>query len=167
MYLINLMNKTESIDLKNLVKEYKYESTTDKIRELKHSKLIREDITKMCELKKKYPRLNSNNLRRMVEKQCFFLYNNYTNIFNKIYKDNINLDLFHKFLIVLKKIEDGECDQHQASVKVGKILKEIYIDSAMREGSKLDKKNNKKPEKRRRAKNVSWNEFKKMNNLTN
>ena len=66
------MNKTESIDLKNLVKEYKYESTTDKIRELKHSKLIREDITKMCELKKKYPRLNSKNLRNMVEKKCFF-----------------------------------------------------------------------------------------------
>ena len=62
------MNKTESIDLKNLVKEYKYESTTDKIRELKHSKLIREDITKLCELKKKYPRLNSNNLRNMIEK---------------------------------------------------------------------------------------------------
>ena len=158
------MNKTESIDLKNLVKEYKYESTTDKIRELKHSKLIREDITKMCELKKKYPRLNSNNLRNMVEKQCFFLYNNYTNIFNKIYKDNIDLNLFHKFLLVLKQIEDGECDQHQASVQVGKILKEIYIDSAMREGNKLDKKHKKKPVKTRRAKNVSWNEFKKMNN---
>ena len=158
------MNKTESIDLKNLVKEYKYESTTDKIRELKHSKLIREDITKMCELKKKYPRLNSKNLRNMVEKQCFFLYNNYTNIFNKIYKDNIDLNLFHKFLLVLKQIEDGECDQHQASVQVGKILKEIYIDSAMREGNKLYKKHKKKRVKTRRAKNVSWNEFKKMSN---
>ena len=38
------MNKTESIDLKNLVKEYKYETTTDKIRELKHSKKIREEM---------------------------------------------------------------------------------------------------------------------------
>ena len=158
------MNKTESIDLKNLVKEYKYESTTDKIRELKHSKLIREDITKLCELKKKYPRLNSNNLRNMIEKQCHFLYSNYTNIFNKIYKGNIDLNLFHKFLLVLKQIEDGDCDQHQASVQVGKILKEIYIDSAMREGDKLDKKNKKKPVKTRKAKNVSWNEFKKMNN---
>lgn len=146
------MNKTESIDLKNLVKEYKYESTTDKIRELKHSKLIREDITKMCELKKKYPRLNSKNLRNMVEKQCFFLYNNYTNIFNKIYKDNIDLNLFHKFLLVLKQIEDGECDQHQASVQVGKILKEIYIDSAMREGNKLDKKHKKKTCKNKKSK---------------
>jgi hypothetical protein len=158
------MNKTESIDLKNLVKEYKYESTTDKIRELKHSKLIREDITKLCELKKKYPRLNSNNLRNMIEKQCHFLYSNYTNIFNKIYKGNIDLNLFHKFLLVLKQIEDGDCDQHQASVQVGKILKEIYIDSAMREGNKLDKKNKKNPVKTRKAKNVSWNEFKKMNN---
>jgi len=157
------MNKTESIDLKNLVKEYKYESTTDKIRELKHSKRIREDITKMIELKKKYNRLNVKNLRNMVEKQCSFLYKNYTNIFNKIYKDNIDLNLFNKFLLVLEKIEEGECDQHQASVEVGKVLKEIYIDSAMREGNKLDKKNKKKPVKTRKAKSISWNEFKKMN----
>jgi len=151
----------ESIDLKNLVKEYKYESTTEKIRDLKHSKKIRDDITKIIELKKKYPRLNSKNLRNMVEKKCFFLYKNYTNIFNKIYKDNIDLNLFNKFLLVLKKIEDGECDQHEASVQVGKVLKEIYIDSAIREGEKLDKKN-KKPIKTRKAKNVSWCEFKKL-----
>tara|TARA_B100000795_G_C22683610_1_gene392716 strand:- start:71 stop:538 length:468 start_codon:yes stop_codon:yes gene_type:complete len=151
----------ESIDLKNLVKEYKYESTTEKIRDLKHSKKIRDDITKIIELKKKYPRLNSKNLRNMVEKKCFFLYKNYTNIFNKIYKDNIDLNLFNKFLLVLKKIEDGECDQHEASVQVGKVLKEIYIDSAIREGEKLDKKN-KKPIKTRKAKNVSWGEFKKL-----
>ena len=157
------MNKTESIDLKNLVKEYKYESTTDKIRELKHSKIIREDITKMIELKKKYNRLKGKNLRNMVEKNCSFLYKNYTNIFNKIYKDNIDLNLFNKFLLVLEKIEEGECDQHQASVEVGKVLKEIYIDSAMREGNKLDKKNKKKPVKSRKAKSISWNEFKKMN----
>ena len=157
------MNKTESIDLKNLVKEYKYESTTEKIRELKHSKTIREDITKMIELKKKYLRLNNKNLRNMVEKQCSFLYKNYTNIFNKIYKDNIDLNLFNKFLLVLEKIEEGKCDQHQASFEVGKVLKEIYIDSAMREGDKLDKKNKKKPVKTRKAKSISWNEFKKMN----
>ena len=157
------MNKTESIDLKNLVKEYKYETTNDKIRELKHSKKIREEITKMIELKKKYTRLNGKNLRNMVEKQCSFLYKNYTNIFNKIYKDNIDLNLFNKFLLVLEKIEEGKCDQHQASFEVGKILKEIYIDSAMREGNKLDKKNKKKPEKTRKAKSISWNEFKKMN----
>ena len=157
------MNKTESIDLKNLVKEYKYESTTDKIRELKHSKIIREDITKMIELKKRYNRLKGKNLRNMVEKHCSFLYKNYTNIFNKIYKDNIDLNLFNKFLLVLEKIEEGKCDQHQASFEVGKILKEIYIDSAMREGNKLDKKNKKKPEKTRKAKSIGWNEFKKMN----
>lgn len=157
------MDKTESIDLKNLVKEYKYESTTDKIRELKHSKIIREDITKMIELKKKYNRLKGKNLRNMVEKHCSFLYKNYTNIFNKIYKDNIDLNLFNKFLLVLEKIEEGECDQHQASVEVGKVLKEIYIDSAIREGNKIDKKNKKKPVKTRKAKSISWNEFKKMN----
>ena len=43
----------KNLDLKKLVKDYKYESTTDKIRELKHSSKIREDISKMIMLKKK------------------------------------------------------------------------------------------------------------------
>ena len=85
--------------MKNLIREYKHESTTDKIRTLKHSKKIREEVGKIITLKKKYSRLDKKTLQSMIEKQCEFLYTNYTNIFNKIVKDNIDLNLFHKFLL--------------------------------------------------------------------
>ena len=156
------MNK--KLNLKELVKNFDGEDTTERIRELKHSKQIRASITKMIELKKKYSRLNNKNLRKIVEKQCSFLYHNYTNIFNKIYKDVIDLKLFNKFLVILEGIENGKYDQHEASAKVGQILKEIYIDSAIRESKRIDKKNsNKKKPVMKKGKKISWNEFKILN----
>ena len=99
-----------------------------------------------------------------MENQCSFLYENYTNIFNKIVNDNLDLNLLHKFLIVLEGIETGKYDQHSGSVKVGQLLKEIYIDSAVREANKKDLKHNKKSKKSlfKKGKNISWNEFKKI-----
>lgn len=56
-------------------------------------------------------------------------------------KKEIDISLFYKFLDILEKIENGECDQHEASFKVGSILKEIYVDSALKKAQKLDKEN--------------------------
>jgi hypothetical protein len=43
------------------------------------------------------------------------------------------------FITILKQIEEGTIDQYDASVKVGTILKEMYVDSATRRGNNLDK----------------------------
>lgn len=152
----------KNIDLKNLVKDYKYESTTDKIRELKHSIKIRQDISKIIQLKKKYERMTNENRKKIIEGQCDFLFNNYTNIFNKIYNDNIDLNLFHEFLVILKGIEDGKLDQHEASVKVGTILKEIYLDSAIRETNRKEARKKNKI-KQKKGKKISWDDYKKLN----
>lgn len=154
----------QSINLDSLLKEYDGENTTEKIRDLKHSRKIRESVTKIVNLKKKYARLDKKNLRSIMENQCSFLYENYTNIFNKIVNDNLDLNLLHKFLVVLEGIETGKYDQHSASVKVGQLLKEIYIDSAVREANRKDLKHNKNQKKPtfKKAKKISWNEFKKM-----
>ncbi len=130
---------------------------------MKHSKKIRNDIATIIELKKKYSRLSKNNLKDMAIKQANFLYNNYFNIFNKIFNEVIDLNMFHKFLVILEGIENGVYDQHEASSKVGAILKEIYLDSAIREADR--KKHGKKNKiKERKGKKISWDEFKKMNN---
>ena len=42
-------------------------------------------------------------------------------------------------LSILKMIEDKKVDQHEGSVMFGKVLKELYIDSAIRHGENLDK----------------------------
>ena len=157
------MNTSEKLNLKKLIREYKHESTTEKIRTLKHSLKIREDVTKIIELKKKYNRVDAKTLRNMVEKQCFFLYTNYTNIFNKVYKENIDLNLLNNFLKILQTIEDGECDQHEASYKVGQLLKKIYIDSAVREADRKDKKYKKEKKPVKKPKKISWKEYKILN----
>ena len=60
-------------------------------------------------------------------------------VFNKVLKDELNMELMVKFVFFLKQIEDGIVDQYDASVKVGTILKDMYVDSAMRRGDNLDK----------------------------
>ena len=90
--------------------------------------------------------------------ECSFLSSKYTDIYNKLYKDELNLTILFKFLDELKKIEDGIVDQHEASFNVGKLLKQLYIDSALKKADKLNK-TDKKPEYKT-VKNVTWRDFK-------
>jgi len=70
----------------------------------------------------------------------------------------------HKFIGILRNIELGEIDQHEGAYMVGKYLKEIYIDSAMKRGEKLDKEYSTSSDKSSTvAKEISWTEYKQMN----
>jgi hypothetical protein len=60
---------------------------------------------------------------------------------------------------VLKNIEDGGVDQHEASFLVGTLLKELYIDSALKKAEKLDKETETEQPKRLEN-NISWKEYK-------
>lgn len=160
------MDDKQRLDLSKLLKEYNSEETTDKIRELKHSALIANDVKIIQMLKSKYSRLrftNKEQFKTMCRSQASFLYNNYTNIFNKVVADELNLEILSKFLSILEKIENGEIDQHDGSYMVGNILKEMYIDSAILKDKKRKSKE-KKPEPPKRTKNISWNQFKNLEN---
>jgi len=65
---------------------------------------------------------------------------NYTDIFKRILRNEINYEILGKVLDVLKAVEEEKVDQHEGSVLVGKVLKEMYLDSAVRHGNNLDKK---------------------------
>ena len=153
------MDSQDRLNLKKLISEYKPEETTSKIRTLKHSSKIKEDVERYLQLKSKYARLPKQTQLQMYQNQCGFLYENYTNIFNKLVKEQLNLSILYRLLIVLKGIEEDKYDQHEGSVMVGKILKQLYIDSALKGADKNDKKSNKK-ERRRGGKNLSWAEYK-------
>jgi hypothetical protein len=94
--------------------------------------------------------------------ECNFLFTYYTDIFNKIRKNEIDINILNKFLDVLRKIEDGELDQHEGSFMVGSLLKELYVDSALKKAEKLDEKSEKAPEPKRAEVKVSWSQFKMM-----
>jgi hypothetical protein len=59
-------------------------------------------------------------------------------------------------LNVLERIENGELDQHEGSFIVGTILKELYIDSALKRGEKLDNEYADTKPKQVEPKNISW-----------
>ena len=80
-------------------------------------------------------------------------------------KNEINLDILLQFIDVLRDIENGTIDQHEGSFKVGKILKELYIDTALRKEQKLDARGkNKKTTAPSTGKKLSYAEFKLQQN---
>jgi len=161
------MDETTRLNLDKMIQEYKTEETTEKIRNLKHSKLIKDDVQKFVVFRNKYMRLaltNKEQYKQMAKKHCSFLYDNYTNIFTRLLKDELNLGILAKFLEVLKRIEDGDIDQHEGSYEVGLLLKKLYIDSVIKQKEKEDKKDRrrKKKKKKKVAKKISWARFKEM-----
>jgi len=159
MCIINMDNK-DRIMLDKLIRNNNVEDMTSIIREKKHSKLIKEDVTTLLELKKKYQRLSNEQFDRIAVSKCSFLFNNYTTIFNKVKKDEVDLQILWNFLVILQRIEDGELTQHEGSYQVGKILKELYIDSALKKANKINGKRTGKKEKKMGPKNISWKQFK-------
>ena len=153
------MDEEGRLKLKNMINEFKPEETTQKIRTLKHSDMIKNQVNVYLNLKKQYSRVSPDTFKTMCRNKCEFLYNNYTNLYNKLVKDELDLNILFQFVAILKQIENGKLDQHEGSVKVGQILKEMYIDSALRE----DKKRTNKKHKYRKEKKVSWNDFKIQN----
>jgi hypothetical protein len=77
-------------------------------------------------------------------------------------KDEIDLDIMQKLLYVLNLIEEEKVDQNEGSVMVGKLLKELYIDSALRRGDNLDKEHAQEIVPKEEGKKINWKEFKAM-----
>ena len=153
----------DRLKLQEMIKANDSIDNTELIRQLKHSHLLQEDINQLLMLKAKY----KNNMEKVSEEapvKCSFLFTYYTDIFNKIKKDEIDLKILNKFLNVLRLIEDGELEQEEGSVMVGTLLKEMYIDAALKKADKLSQ-NEVKEEKTevKAAVNISWREYKQFN----
>ena len=157
----NYLSQTETIELKKLINENECENNTDDIRKLKHSLQIQNEINALVSLRKSLPETSPEDFVEIGKTPCKFLYENYTDIFMKIIKDELDLEMMKKLLHIFKMIEDEKADQHTASVLVGKYLKEIYIDSAIRRGNHLDELHAKDaPPAPTDGRTISWTEYK-------
>ena len=160
---MSVLTNDERLNLKKMINESECGDNTDNIRRLKHSVLMRDDIRKLDTLKNTHGDMKANNNDDFVllcQNECKFLYANYTDIFNKLVKDELDLTIMTKLLTVLKLIEDSNVYQHEGSVMVGKILKELYVDSATKRLDNLDKEHDKEPTSEGKA--ISWKQFKQM-----
>lgn len=134
------MNPQERLDLKKLMQQpgHDYEDNTDGIRKLRHSDLIRDDILTLEELKKERKTENETYFKQICQTKCAFLFNSYTDVFNRVLNDEIDLAIMGKALHTLKQIEDGKINQQEGSVLMGKLFYQIFVDSALKKGEKLD-----------------------------
>ena len=156
------MDDKQRLQLSNMIKVNNVEDQTELIRNLKHSQILRTDVNNMILLKSKYKGDDEKIYNECIN-ECNFLFTYYTDIFNKIRKDEISINILNKFIDILKRIEDGDLDQHEGSFAVGTLLKELYIDSALKKADKLDELNeNKKVEPKKAEVKISWKQFKKM-----
>jgi hypothetical protein len=157
------MNPTERLKLQEMIKANDVEDQTNHIRELKHSNLIRQDVSTYLQLVKKYPGSHHKDFfKQTCINKCNFLFTNYTDIYNKLIKNELNITILMQFVDVLRDIETGTLDQHEGSFKVGKILKELYIDTALRKEEKMDASQgkNKKVKPPSTGKKLSYSDYK-------
>jgi hypothetical protein len=159
------LSNNEKLQLQKMINESDCDDNTNQIRELKHSILLRDNIRKLDTFRKANIELQKTNYNEFVNQAKHivpFLYNSYTDIFNRITKDELDLEIMTKLLIVLKMIEDDKINQHEGSVMVGKVLKELYVDSALKRGENLDEQYKSTEPTPKEHENISWKDYKKL-----
>ena len=146
------MNSNERKMLDKMLQESDFQDNTHTIRNMKHSELIKQDVNKLLKFKQEYSNINDLTIyKKVCTTECRFLVKNYKKIFDKLVDDELELGIMLLLIKTLRKIEDGELDQTEGSVEIGKILKQIYIDKVI-------------VEERKEEKSLSWNTYKKMMN---
>ena len=86
------MDDNQRLHLQKMISANNVEDQTGLIRDLKHSHILKENVNNLVMLKAKYPDdADSLNLEAMSE--CSFLFTYYTDLYNKIRKDEIDLKI--------------------------------------------------------------------------
>jgi len=144
------MDSNERKMLEKMLQESDFQDNTHTIRNMQHSELIKQDVNKLLKLKQQYSNINDLTIyKKLCTTECRFLVKNYKKIFDKLVDDELELSIMLYLIKTLRKIEDGDLDQTEGSVEVGKILKKIYIDKVIVEERKDDN-------------SLSWNNYKMM-----
>ena len=89
------MDDKQRLQLQNMIKANNVEDQTNLIRNLKHSDLLKNDINALVLLKAKH-RNDLDKINECAFTECNFLFTYYTDIFNKIKKDEIDLGILFK-----------------------------------------------------------------------
>ena len=114
-------------------------------------------------IKNRYSRLDKHMMDTMIDSKCGWLFEHYTNIFIKLKKNQLSLQILDKFLDTLSEIEEGNLDQHEGSVKVGQLLKELYIDSAMKNKEQIEEREKKRSKHYKKPKvKLTWKQYKEL-----
>lgn len=152
------LTDNDRIQLENMLRENQVEDTTRKIRTLKHSSKLLASVKLIERMKKQYPRMLKTNYEQfesMVRtRDEQWMWTHYTNIYHKLMKNQLNPSILYSMVTVLQKIENDELTQHEASIAVGRMLKQIYIDGVIHDTPDTQRK------QQRKMKRIDWREYK-------
>ena len=95
------MDETQRLQLQKMISANNVEDQTELIRNLKHSHIFKSEINNMIMIKAKY-RGDDEKIAQECMNESNFLFTYYTDIFNKVKKDEIEINLLYKFLDILK-----------------------------------------------------------------
>jgi hypothetical protein len=107
-----------------------YVDNTSGIREAKHSSPLLADIRKMGDLRKRYANLRESapdEYLNAFQRECRYIYTKFPDVFDRVVKNDMNLDVFEKIVMILKMIEDGKVNQSEASALVGKLSQKLFF----------------------------------------
>ena len=153
------MNEEQQKLLNEMIQENDTKDNTRLIRNLKHSVNIRKEVAIIQNIKRKSHNKDFKYLDKEARTQgCGFLFQHYPNIYNKLLKNEIQIKILYRFLDELESIEKGNQDQHEASYKIGMLLKEMYVDKRI-DQEKEEKGNG--PSKKAKS-NISYEEYKRQ-----
>jgi len=145
--------------LKKISESSKFVDMTEKIRDVKHSAQLKKSIHHLMEFKHRNRALlteNRSEFESSLMKEDNFLFMNYMELYTTLLKTDVDPITMSAVLTCLEQIENGECNQHEASVKVGTLLKSIYIDKVIQDTSHI-------ADPHKEHKKLSWKEFKDLN----
>lgn len=145
------MDDSQRLKLQEMISVNDTKDHTNEIRALKHSKKIRADVNKIVEHKLRLQKnLNGSSslddssifekVKEAAQQDCFFLFQNYTSLFHKCCRGDLDMHILYQFLDVLETVEEGEVDQHEASYTIGLLLKKLYVDKKLEELTPVIKK---------------------------
>ena len=155
------MNPNEQQQLQRMIREGGVTDVTEEIRKKKHSAYLRIDMSRLKYLVELDLQEDEPTFAARCEEAAPFTFREYTDIFNRARKGNLDFLIMEKFIDVLEKIEDGELGQHEGANEVGKLLKKIYIDSALKQADKLDaERDDADVPKRQSPRKIGYKEYK-------
>jgi len=153
------MNDDQKKLLNDMIQENDTKDNTGLIRALKHSTSIRKEVAIIQNIKRKSHDIDFKSLDKQARAQgCTFLFQHYPNIYNKLLKNEIQIKILYSFLDELESIEKGNQSQHEASYKIGMLLKEMYVDKRI---DQEKEQNGNAPCKKAKS-NISYEEYKRQ-----
>lgn len=133
------MDNKQKAQLQQMIEEYGVQDSTNEIREKKQSVVMMQELQAYKHFKRT-SRLSKHMFVEKARQVLKYWHSNYKSIFDKIVMNEIDLDILNTFVMTLKDVEDGKINQHEASFRIGTLLKKIYVDEKINEPQKANSK---------------------------